>query len=177
MPWSATPLPSRGPGDSGTGFRWWSTRWSTRTWKTSNGKLRERGRSWGRRGYDWWRLQPDVQRWCRNGRYFQNIIEEKTNTEIDLSLFSEESLEQENHGDFVIEKVRMPTLSGSFDTSVSKICLTLIWQNDAGVDLPTKEDVFGKASALTMKYQEENERIVQQLEENKVGRSPIIFYF
>ena len=44
------------------------------------------------------------------------------------------------------------------------------------MDLPNKEDVFGKASALTMKYQEENERIVQQLEENKVESSTIILY-
>ena len=37
------------------------------------------------------------------------------------------------------------------------------------MDLPTKEDIFGKVTALTAQYQEENSKILKLLEDNKVG--------
>ena len=43
-------------------------------------------------------------------------------------------------------------------------------QNDVDRNLPKKEDVFGQATALAMEYQEENERILQQVEDKKVKR-------
>ena len=48
-------------------------------------------------------------------------------------------------------------------------------QKDADRNLPKKEDVFGQATALAMKYQEENEKILQQLEDKKVRSKRLIF--
>ena len=44
--------------------------------------------------------------------------------------------------------------------------------------MPTKEDVFGpQVTALTLQYQEDNEKILHQLEDNKVGADILISVF
>ena len=43
-------------------------------------------------------------------------------------------------------------------------------------DLPTKDDVFGKATALTLQYQEENEKMLKQLEDKKVLSLNLILF-
>ena len=40
-----------------------------------------------------------------------------------------------------------------------------------GVKIPSKEDVFGKVSELTARYEEENEKIIQQINNHKVGKN------
>ena len=53
-------------------------------------------------------------------------------------------------------------------------------QNQADVDkrLPTKEDIFGRqVTALTLQYQEDNEKILSQLEDNKVRADSLISVF
>ena len=44
--------------------------------------------------------------------------------------------------------------------------------------MPTKEDIFGpQVTALTLQYQEDNEKMLNQLEDNKVGADTLISVF
>ena len=44
--------------------------------------------------------------------------------------------------------------------------------------MPTKEDIYGpQVTALTLQYQEDNEKILHQLEDNKVGADTLISVF
>ena len=52
------------------------------------------------------------------------------------------------------------------------------FQTDVDKKLPTKEDIFGpQVTALTLQYQEDNEKILTQLEDNKVGADTLISVF
>ena len=35
--------------------------------------------------------------------------------------------------------------------------------------LPTKEEIFGKINEITAQYQDENEKIIRQMNDHKVG--------
>ena len=40
--------------------------------------------------------------------------------------------------------------------------------------MPTKEDIFGQVTALTRQFQEDNEKILNQMEDNKVRADTLI---
>ena len=46
---------------------------------------------------------------------------------------------------------------------------------DDGIKLPSKEEIFGRVHEITAQYQDENEKIMQQIKDHQVSPTPTPF--
>ena len=66
-------------------------------------------------------------------------------------------------------------LSKTFLKNINILCFILqiyIPDDDIGLNcikVPTKEEIFGKINEITAQYQDENEKMIKQMSDHKVG--------